>query len=114
MDVKGIKLTNLVDFSNGGPVFCTGIRPDWEYIDGKPSANRIGTRYDVVFPAAGFAKATIKTAETKAAFTADDIICNGGSLEIIPNGFYATVYTDRRTNRAAFSLRAESITLLTK
>lgn len=114
MDATGTVFTNLADFSKGGKIFCIGVRPDWKYIDGQPSDIRLGTRYDVIFPGNGFAKATIKTPEMNAAITPDDIACNGGSVEILLNGFSATVYTDRRTNRPAFSLKAESITLITK
>ena len=114
MDVKGIVLTNLNDFSMGGDIYCVRVRPDWKYIDGKPSDIRLGTKYDVVFPANGFLKATVKTPEMTAALTSDDVVCNNGSVKISLNHFTATVYVDNRTNRAAFSLKADAVIPITK
>ena len=66
MNTRGIKLTKAEDFSNGGPILCTGVKPDKAYVDGKPTDQICGTRYDVVFPANGYVRAIIKTPRTEA------------------------------------------------
>ncbi len=109
MQTRGVKVTKVEDFTNGGPVLCTGVKPDKAYVDGKPTDQICGTRYEVVFPANGYVRAVIKTPELKPAFTEDDLFYRNGVIEIDLIGFYATVYLDSRTGQPAFSLKAQKV-----
>lgn len=110
MHTRNIKLTNMSDFTKGGSVFCTDFSPEWEYVDGKPTNVRRGTKYEVVFPDNGFEKAIIKTPEQRPTFTMEDITYNGNKIEVIVDGFEASVYVNRN-GRAEFSLKAKSVKL---
>ena len=99
MQTRGVKVTKVEDFTNSGPVLCTGVKPDKAYVDGKPTDQICGTRYEVVFPANGYVRAV----------TEDDLFYRNGAIEIDLIGFYATVYTDNRTGQPAFSLKAQKV-----
>lgn len=109
METSRFTIRGLEAFTNGARVVCTEVKPVFEYIDNRPTSNRLGTSYTVTFVGQKYATGVIKTPETTPSFDNQYIAAQGGEVTIWADNFYATIYTDRQSKKPMFSLKADSV-----
>ena len=108
--INNIKL-ELKQVANSEEVILIGVIPFKDYIDGKPSENIAGYKYNVVCPANKYDPLAVKIRQSQPTITNEEIDAAGGSIKVTFVGFEGKFY---RTSNGdyAFTAKADSMEVL--
>lgn len=107
---KPILSLHQVALSN--EVLITGLSPFREYIDGKPSENIAGYKYNVVCPANKYESINVKIRQATPTITNEQIEAAGGSIKATFKGFEGKFYRDSRSGEYLFTAKATEVEVL--
>ena len=100
----------LTLLSNGGPIILKGVRPAYQYTDGKRGDNVIGLRVEVVFEKNGYETLTVTVADPVDRLSA--VLKNAdGPVYADFEGFTARFYV--MNGRPGISAKADSVRVVT-
>ena len=86
-------------------VLVTEVTPFKDYIDGKPSENIAGYKYNVVCPANKYEPLAVKIRQSQPTITNEEIDAAGGSIKVTFVGFEGKFY---RTSNGDYAFTAKA------
>ena len=102
--INNIKL-ELKQVANSEEVILIGVIPFKDYIDGKPSENIAGYKYNVVCPANKYEPLAVKIRQSQPTITNEQIEAAGGSIKVTFVGFEGKFY---RTSNGDYAFTAKA------
>ena len=114
--VKNITLAFSV-IAGRDKAILAGARDDMEFVDGKPTGKRLGSRYDIICHANGFQTVTVKVPDTPLAISQEDLDARNATGNFVFcsfDGFNGKLYQDFRSpgKEIKVSATATSIKIL--
>jgi hypothetical protein len=89
--------------------YLAGVRPYYEYVDGKRTGKQIGWTYSLV-NRAGYDKVNVKVVENVPILTQEEIEKSESDILVIAEGFVGSIYNS--DGRIAISGKAEKVVLI--
>ena len=110
MQIKNLVLTQE-NFTNGGPMVLTDVKPGYEYKDGQRSDKVVSLKVAVVFPSNGYDTQTVAVADTVDRLSAAlSKATPEHPVYVAFKGFKARVYV--MNGRAGVSAKADSVQIV--
>lgn len=99
---------------NGGlpEVLVTGVRPYYEFIDGKASKNVLGFAYETIFVGHNFDRLFVKIPGTKPLITEEMLAQNHNSIRVSYIGFDAKFYYNQREHSYLLTATATDLEVI--
>lgn len=112
-----IKITDFTfDFNqlNGGikEALLVGVKPYYEYIDGKPSNKQLGNLYETILPGRGFERLWVKIPILKSLISEEMLIQHNNRIRVSFIGFEAKFYFNKFKNAYLLTATASDIEVI--
>lgn len=109
--ITSIILT-LLQVAKSTEVLVTEVKSYKNYIDGKPSDEIAGYKYEVVCPANKYESFSVKIPQAAPTITTEMLEAAGGSIKATFKGFEGKFYRDSRSGEYLFTAKATEVEVL--
>jgi len=111
INIRDISIT-FQQIAKANSVILTGATDDNEYVDGKPTKKRLGTRYSCVAQQNKYASFTVKVVDAAPIISQENIDSATSPIMISFENFEGRFYKLRTSNDYAFSAKASKANLV--
>lgn len=111
INIRDILIT-FQQVAKANSVILTGVTDDNEYVDGKPTKKRLGTKYSCVANLNKYAAFTVKVVDATPVISQENIDSATAPIMISFENFEGKFYKLRNSNDYAFTAKASKANLV--